>query len=510
MGLRFSLQQANVVAWLLSDLRAARAMTWGDFNGDKTSVEALCEVLSDLGHSYMSSVGLEADFRYLAGEAADDLRHGARPWDALVKLREFMAWRPWTALILPSGMSEKVDRDLCSPAYLRHVVAGWPGGGGIVLQLSEPPAKNLDLTRPFPAFKMAVAQCDRWPGLLVWDSQRSCLLSRGRSIHERAGNIDKLVWDLVATTHGLGNAGSDSRRMFAAIEHLNEGRVDAARSFHIIQLSDIHFGSDAANSRLRRLKGVVKELSNEYGTGANVLPVISGDIVDEPKDGNIAVANDFVEFINERFTNQTFFVKGNHDCNKHGSLDSVANLGDLIVPETVRWFDAHRIGVVGFDSCDRADWARGRVSERQLDGILGRLDERQDYRLVGIVHHHPIAVPLPTWLKGRTWWKFLGPLHELTVCFGDAERFLRFVDAQKFSAIMHGHKHIPRETETPAGIKVFGAGSATGMIETLDKRRLLSVNVLTLQEAPMSVCCRFHIEDVAGRRALEEEYVVRG
>ncbi len=188
-------------------------------------------------------------------------------------------------------------------------------------------------------------------------------------------------------------------------------------------------------------------------------------------------------------------------------------LNNPIDADRIRWFDGHGVGVIGFDSCDGGSNAAGQVSVAQLDqlgGLIGEHPRSVDYALVGIIHHHPLPLAVPEWIEHRRFFCFIKPFHEHTVAFDQAGGFLDFVKAHQFRAVMHGHKHIPREANLPGNIPLYGAGSATGMIETEDHRQLLSLNILTI-DVHKRVTCRFHLEDTpGGGKSYEREYVIRG
>lgn len=507
MGLRFRIEDANNIALLLDargydDILSGRSPI--EASEVRESVIAFLQGLID--GSFLSSQRNESRMRVTALQALDLIQRGANPLDAFEPVNHYFADSPWFALIVPSGTDAEVDRRLCSTEFLREVVAPFAEHPGLILQLTEAP-ETFDLINTFYGMSHAVAEMDRWPGVLVWTpSGGGTFISHGQTISARASNIRDALFFLQAQT-----ASGAPLRETTIRELTSGGRPN--RAFHIVQLSDIHIGADAADERIPRLRTILKQLGSEYGYGPNVLPAVTGDIIDTPSPGAIAQADNFAAELDSSYSNPFMFIMGNHDLKEGGFRGPGSSLSQSFVRKPVRYFDSHEVCVAGFNSCDGAKYAEGVVTLGQMDRLGRELDgddRSSSFRKVALVHHHPYQVPTPDWLKrGRLWKYFLSYVHEWSVAFNDSQLFIDFINTRKFCAVMHGHKHIPYETKTDAGIPIYGCGSATGMIETNEGRRLISVNIVSINESG-DVSCRFHLEDTGGGGlASTRDYVVR-
>lgn len=234
-------------------------------------------------------------------------------------LRDGMGWRPWTALIVPSGRDSEVDQMLSDSEFLRQIIGRNPEAPGLVLQLDEPIGREIDLCAPFPAFKKALARQSEWPGLLLWSGNNSVFLSRGRSSEQRADFIKRTISRLFSRSmrfHPGAHVSVDMLVRIAGFQVIRGSWEPAESDFHIIQASDIHMGNPRANERMARLRNLIQKFGDEYGRRSNVLPVLSGDIIDTPSSANFSSALSFRNEIKGQFTNAPFYVRGNHDCRK--------------------------------------------------------------------------------------------------------------------------------------------------------------------------------------------------
>jgi 3',5'-cyclic AMP phosphodiesterase CpdA len=124
-----------------------------------------------------------------------------------------------------------------------------------------------------------------------------------------------------------------------------------------------------------------------------------------------------------------------------------------------------------------------------------------EFSLVGAIHHHPIPVERPDWQSVPFYERILGSRFDATERLEDAPAFLQFVREQGFSAVLHGHKHIPRVTTIPGTqIPVVGCGSSIGKIAAKDGTPYMSVNVLTVDRPNRRIAARLLASRAAGGR----------
>jgi predicted phosphodiesterase len=403
---------------------------------------------------------------------------------------------------VPSGDDAEVDSFLCSPEFLQELVRPSPDFPGLVLQLAEPPSRQLFLNHIFPAFHVALFESSDWPGILVWNRRGQSAFfpfaSNDRQvIRERAlWLLNKLYDSPFPDFPEL----SDIRQLYKVA--FPDTRPERTK-LHILQISDIHLGCEEAGIRLSRTQQHIENLVGELVDGT-VVPVVTGDLMDSPNDRNLDAVRLFFQFLKNLGTAPPLAVLGNHDVRKDGWLRRALGRA-LQVPVThgVHWYDDAKVGIACFNSVIEGRLARGFIGERQRIDIANQIDgdsNRREFAVVGVLHHHPIPVEPPDWLAKPFYERFLGDSFEKTKVLEDAEAFVQYAEAMQMAAVLHGHEHIPRIAETPNGhIPVFGCGSSVGKIKTkVANETCLSLNVITLDPARRHLTGKVLAERVVG------------
>jgi 3',5'-cyclic AMP phosphodiesterase CpdA len=499
MGLRFDLNAANWVAHLTDGKIPLPSLDepWAEVESVRMLLHKLCD-------GFYSSRFIEHEFLELIDFAQSRLRDKLTS-DVIEPLREFLSRRPWTALIVPSGYDRELDYRLCSEEFLRELVHVRPEDPGLILQLNDPPTQQLELTNVFPAFRTALAKSAVWPGLLIWTSPSNSVFlpfsdTNFRHIHREA----EWVFSHLAVSTGVDLELLEQR----FYEQFRAARNRVRSIVRMVHLSDLHIGSTEAFRRLPRVEQFVRTIANEAEGPGELIPIISGDLIDTPTEQYYDQARSFLNTVSNVCGNQPILVLGNHDVR-----DSGYGLEDLRVaigfPTThVVWNEVHRLGFICFNSVAGGSLARGRIGERQFADIGNALDTRDDiseFSLIGVLHHHPLPVERPDWHARKFYEKLLGDSFEKTVVLEDADDFVAFVESRRFGAVLHGHKHIPRITVTPKDkIPVFGCGSSVGKIDTVDRKPYLSVNVLSFEPETKRITCRLLAERMPGAGLFED------
>jgi hypothetical protein len=503
MGLRFDLGMANWVAFV-TDERSQIP----DFSspmiqsGPHATALAIAEFLHYIRRRLMSSNWGEREF----GSRVDELLHRAERGapltpDDLNLVRDYFRPRDWTALILPSGAPDsRLDEFLCSEALLRILVNAGSTDRGLLLQLVVPPRAEFSLTDVFPAFALALEHRSEWPALLVWNNRSEAELFPLGDDQPQA--LESLSW-ILGHVGGvpLNNVQRDYYRRFGLREN---------RPVTIIQLSDIHLGSEEANIRLPLLQQHLAQLVNRHRKSSDVVLAVTGDLMDSPDNQHLDRVRAFIQFVGTLELPPAIYLIGNHDVRRNGFLNEQLR-AMLQLPigaaSGVRWFDAFGIGVVAVNSVVRDHLASGFVGERQLIDLAVQLDQkanRFEYTLISAIHHHPTPVARPDWYVAPFYERLIGSAFEETESLDDAGAFLQFIRDQGVSAILHGHKHIPRIGKVPGTeIPIIGCGSSVGKVPTADRAPYLSVNVVTIDRAKQQVVARLLASRAAGGRLTE-------
>src|SRR4051794_28339009 len=206
----------------------------------------------------------------------------------------------------------------------------------------------------------------------------------------------------------------------------------------LAHLSDLHFGRvDPA-----AVEGLVRSLEDARPD----LIVVSGDFTQSARTGEFRAARALLD----RLPAPVFAVPGNHDLPQWDPLERLLRpydryqrfIGQELEPV---WSDAE-LAVAGMKSPRRLphnlNRAAGRVSERQLERVLARLDAMPPDLVRIVVVHHPLLLPEVPPRRPL-------PAHAFT---RGAGRALAAFARHRVRLVLSGHLHLsyPRRPE-PAG-----------------------------------------------------------
>lgn len=311
-----------------------------------------------------------------------------------------------------------------------------------------------DVVDPTPPILVSLENPQNWPGVLLWnrdDQARQVTLSElsalGSNISARLGR-----------------------------PHSSEPLVrpsSGRRPRTLLHLSDLHFGGRFAAQNQPLLDG---QLHQAVASVDRV--VITGDLFDEP---NAQAANLYRTFEASltRLANgrKPIIVPGNHDQRMKGNvgkiLDHVANIGWAATTAD----DDAGLLFACFNSCESGSFARGAVSAEQYARVAGQmqtliagLPERSSYLRVALIHHHPISFETQRATRLQRFLATFGLSDEKFLKMIDGDRFVEWCARWNISAILHGHKHVPRKTSQSVAIAgapavevtAIGCGSSLG------------------------------------------------
>ena len=464
-------------------------------------------LLEKLRLGFRSSRQREREFRYDVDETLYRLEGEFRrdPLTALAGIRRFFSDRPWTALIIPGGDDWELDSYLSSEEFLRDLVEIRSEDPGLILQL-DGVQESFDLNDVFPAFKTALAASTEWPGILLWTQHVESTflpLPQGRRQLAEAAHW---VFSHLATSLGL-DLELFARQYALEFPDVAHRRRDLIRLLH---LSDLHVGSKEADKRLPRVMQLVRNLAAELDDGSTLVPVVTGDLIDDPEDKNVDKLRPFIQFLSDLGDTQPLVVLGNHDVRSSGLVGENFRLAAQMPPTPVAWLSDDRVGIVSFNSVAGGRLARGHLGEEQLQDLGTLIDQHREWResiLVGLIHHHPTPVDLPEWYGRRPFYeRLLGGTFERTLELEDADSFLGFCQVRGLTAVLHGHKHIPRvESHYPSGVTIFGCGSSVGKVPTNDARTYMSMNLVSIDPNRRKIVGRCLAERVPGGGLAEEK-----
>ncbi|WP_439396698.1 metallophosphoesterase family protein [Bradyrhizobium sp. PMVTL-01] len=509
MGFRLSLRHANWIAHILEPSGPTP-----QFENDSEERFALEALLRSARYSFYGTRPRHMDFDDALRWAVQALENGRKASEVLAPLIEFFRDRPWTALLIPSG-DWNFDRFFSSSELLERLVHIRPDDPGLILQLEESidEGRRVELDNVFPAFRVALANATKWPGVLVWTRTGDAAFFEVPAPRDLA--FDRLEWIFshLAVTYGRPDI---SLLLQQYARQMNNVRADVV-PLRMLHLSDIHLGSGDAMRRLPRVKQLIQQLAIELGDDEPLVPVVTGDLMDTPDEAHLHAVRDFLEFLHSVGTDEPVVILGNHDVRKDGWLSAELQNAMRIQTDRVRWFDASRVGFACFNSVRGGRLACGSIDETEMLDVGQALDRQrekaQNYVLAGLLHHHPIPVERPDWYRQDWFERLLGKTFEKTDALENSEQFMSWLRARCIRLVLHGHKHIPR-VEVHDGITVVGCGSTVGKVNTTEPgTTYMSINVVTIDNARGRISCRLRAERIPGgglNSMLQHEAIMTG
>ncbi len=397
--------------------------------------------------------------------------------------------------LLPGFESNKLNNEFVDSYLLRELVQIHPGPSALILQLKEIfHDQELSVLNAFSKFEVAYKQIDKWPGVLLWDSNQSLFYPIDSS--------DEL-FELYHILHLEKNSFNYLR---AKIDNKNKGK----KYSYLFHLSDLHFGHKLAKSRTTR---AVKILENQYRQLDDMemaIPIITGDLVDSPTEENIEAYNQFLEMLKPIGFESPIQILGNHDFDQGGYLKKLtkqkAVISALSTENKIDVIPELNLALIKFDSNTGGKYAQGEIGLSQLQkvgSIIDGMANNRDLTFIALLHHHPLEIDNPAWYAKEWYEALLGTRgYEKTMKLVDSDIFLEWLKKREIKLALHGHKHIPK-IQNKEELVIVAAGSLTGCIKHVDqKKTYLSYNLIKYdKENKKPVSCSIFAEDLIGSGA---------
>jgi len=138
----------------------------------------------------------------------------------------------------------------------------------------------------------------------------------------------------------------------------------------------------------------------------------------------------------------------------------------------------------------------------EMGNLLDSVDNLNRYLLVAVLHHHLIPIVRPEHYDDR-WFRRIIPrkLLDEALLLNDATLFIEWLTRRNVRFVLHGHKHIPFQSEHN-GIQIISCGSSTGQIVHKEKgKTYISYNLIKISDD--SVSCTLFVEDILGAGAKD-------
>lgn len=322
-----------------------------------------------------------------------------------------------------TDIARMLSRSAWRLALSQEALVLFPHGGEVT--------ESLDT---LPAFDLAVSSKESWPGLLFWTRRGSAAaFVAGRGAEEAVDSISRTLTE-----------GTD-----ADLDRVVKG-YGSPRKRTILHLSDLHFGTEHAAENAEYVEAELADVAKEASR-----VVITGDLIETPSDDSAARFRSFANLLHRSSGKPVIVVPGNHDQRWHGN--QLAGIGqDLKQVAQLSW-QSHVIDddmetiFMCFNSCIEGNLARGRTGKKQrtqMAGVhrtaIGVDARRRDYLRVALVHHHPFSFASASTTTWFQWLLAAMHIEEPALKMADADAFLEWCAQWQISAVLHGHKHIPR------------------------------------------------------------------
>ena len=406
--------------------------------------------------------------------------------EVLKKLSSMFEECKFKALLIPGFTRRSSDKNhfMKSKNTLDELVKIHPGESCLILQPRDY-MEDKDIFDAFPNFDVALRQADIWPAVMFWE------------------NTEKYAFVPISSKEDLIDCFKVVKDNPNPIAELNRrAREKKQHSICLFHLSDLHFGSKNVKESESILKDLIeKEISK--GVDEAVSFVITGDMLNSPKESYAKQYKPFAEFLEEQCKEKPVSVFGNHDISRWGLAFRHSNqqLANIIggFPR-IKKFDNQKIILLLFNSYTNGAFAKGEIGTAQMDemrNLIDEVDNIDEYLLVAVLHHHLVPIERPNILK-RGFLDYILPeaVQEKTVELRDKDEFILWLKEHNVKLVLHGHKHIPFMTEID-GITIVGCGSSTGMKKSeITKKSYLTYDLIRI--CGSSFTCAFIADDVSG------------
>ncbi len=495
MGFHFSIEHTNLVAFLTTPAaeppRASRNQLYG--------------LVAALAYPNAESFLVSRDPQWLdrvrlLGEEAlrkiDQVREYAivdpdQVEESLRKLRaEFGQYDLYALVVPPVANYDNYSRwRATGTARLVGDYLARTTEAALILFPEYDSAPDLAALDPLPACAALADRLGDGPGVVFWTP-------RGTAVFVPERHVEDLVPQLLMALRS--GRPSDLDRLLESASERKQRRV--------LQLSDLHFGTNEAARNLPMLEAELFDVVREVDR-----VVITGDLFNNPEPQSAAAFRAFRLGLERICRGHPIVIPGNHDQRVLGnSLVSVGQTFEQI--SQIPWAPVvvdDDLGTVFLclNSSITGNFARGRVTTEQLvatgaelRSALAKTPHVRDYLRVVLVHHHPFGFETRPSTFVQRLLSVVGLSDETFLLLGDAREFLDWCARWEVSIVLHGHKHVARyfsEVIHPEGarqhpVTAVGCGTSLGA-EGLP----LSYNIIHWDDQQRRWMARF-FESVSG------------
>jgi UDP-2,3-diacylglucosamine pyrophosphatase LpxH len=441
MGFRFSVNDANIVAYLTAGQEPTPP---------RISNGQLKNFLSSLAHGHpdlliSSSPRWISEITRTAERANDVAREiGAAP-EATLEIgvaREFLnPLRPFFgrfdlfALACADRQSHKVLDEFARRSIDESVRNRLSALFLLPTAGFDDFEDNISMLDPFPAIGEAFESPENWPGFLFWLKSGAAALA---PIDDALSLYRKVVV-------------SEPK---AADKILRAFKSKKRRSIRILHLSDLHFGTEEAARNEGYVLSHIRSLAPKIDRVA-----ITGDLCQDPDREAATAFRNFRANLFAATKRPVVVVPGNHDQKWMGfGREELGTLADLEWSNLVVDYQTKCVFFC-FDSSRTAIGAKGAISDEQMLQVATEFETHRNadprvanFLPIALLHHHTHSLEkYETHIDTTAWERLLRRIGvgERLLAMDNASAFLKWCATRRIPLIIHGHKHLQRYvTET--------------------------------------------------------------
>ncbi len=415
--------------------------------------------------------------------------HGALPSHSVANiLRPLRRWFDVPLYFMPLGFWGNLEDFRQSPGYTMWLLCGE----------DHRELAGKDFLDPFPIVQTALRATRDSKVTVCWTAD-------GRSV---------TIPDRTATPRELMEMSMQSppSRLWRRLLELD---APPERANHILQISDLHFGSKfAGREKVEYVKQhLLGRIKASRQAGDKVQVVMTGDAMDSPKQKYLDAFNAFNDDVCAASGVETVFIPGNHDSKRKGFLPNIIGSPSVSLPwkKVVRSEHCNAIFLC-FDTSIGTSLARGNIADAQFLEVAAEIErqglnaDHDSFMRIALTHHHPFSrsedetdvVP------------FLGLKEERWLRMNNGEQLVKWCAGNRIPLILHGHKHHPRfigqEIESDGRlvtVRAVGCGSTLGA-----EGKPLSYNWLTWQSQSNQWAVSYFADPGDGSGFKEKRLVV--
>jgi predicted phosphodiesterase len=461
MGWRYSLDHANLVAYLASDSFAAapraeseslKQFIWS-LSTDEGRTEFAAKAEYGLGDAAADQRLISSDRDWLrdirrsaersynafqqqvgAGVGAATVIEPTVVGSILEPLRPLFSGYWLYCLIVrtgtfyPSAEENEIFQEIAVSSRHR-ALALMPDG----------PAGLMNILDPFLALQELARTPVDPPAVVFWTTRGgACALA----LAEAKAFFRTVLLDRMLTTPD-------------AVDAALRARSATTETKRFLHMSDLHFG-DPQSDKSRRyvtghLAGILRDIDRV---------VVTGDLFNSPRPELRDQFLDFRANVKRMTTKSLIVIPGNHDVRTRGILGRTYEFAfDFGWKPIVVDPDLECVFLC-FNSVEEGTLARGRVTNDQLLRMASEFNEECDqwmqehqkdirrYTRIALVHHHPFAYETaPSALAYyEPFVRRITGNEDTFTRFEEADRFVTWCAERGVSLILHGHKHVLKWT----------------------------------------------------------------